>query len=505
MLSIIPAPLHVISGPGQFAFQSGTVIEASNPMLTPLVNRFCRDLARRTGLRARPMHGPGGRCCRVELTHGAEFDAIPPPAGISPLGDFTPDERYSLKVDGEGILIRAVEPAGIERGLTTLLQLLATTPPGESGAVVLQTARIIDAPRFAWRGLTLDVAGRLFTVDELKRVVDLLSLYKFNALHLHLTDDQGWRIEAGRPAHRRLPDGTFYTNAELRELIAYAQERFVTMVPEVDTPGHAAALVALHPELSTSRNVDRGDNVWLDPESPATFAVIESALDELTELFDSPFVHIGGEQPLGMPDELYVTYVKHLHEFLRSIGKKTVGSQETVRAITDSDHIIQYWSRGEDVREALKKSVPVIVSLVDHAYFDVPYAESSADPAQEDWRRRIGLQIHHPRSVAETFEWEPVSAVGEGARSKNLAGVCAAIWSETIDNFDELTFMLLPRLAGAAAKAWSDPRTASWAVHRERLAAHGKLWAQDDLTYFHSSLVDWSGKRGPTEVRQGLA
>jgi hexosaminidase len=132
----------------------------------------------------------------------------------------------------------------------------------------------------------------------------------------------------------------------------------------------------------------------------------------------------------------------------------------------------------------------VIVSPLSHCYLDVPYAEPSADPAQADRQGRVGLRLYAPKTVAESFEWEPGEALGPG-RAAQVAGIEAAIWAETISGFDDLSFLLLPRLTGVAAKAWSAPQAANWASHRDRLARHGRLWEQDNLTYFRASTVDW--------------
>ena len=215
-----------------------------------------------------------------------------------------------------------------------------------------------------------------------------------------------------------------------------------------------------------------------------------------------------------MPDELYSSYVQRVRYLVRSIGKRPLGWQELARAGLGPDDIIQYWfsdialpaslppevraqmdadaaamSR-RDVETAGAASVPVIVSPLSHCYLDVPYAEPSADPEQTERQGRVGLPFYSPKTVAESFDWEPTEALGRG-RAAHVAGVEAVIWAETISDFDDLCFLLLPRLTGVAHKAWSDPRVASWTDHRDRLARHGRLWAQDGLTYFRTSTVDW--------------
>ncbi len=146
----------------------------------------------------------------------------------------------------------------------------------------------------------------------------------------------------------------------------------------------------------------------------------------------------------------------------------------------------------EDIERALKFSIPILLSPLSHAYFDVPYAEPSADPRQEERRRGVGLHVYAPKTIAETFDWDPAEGLGPNA---SPAGVGSSIWGETLKDFTDLTFMLLPRLAGIAEKGWSDPQVSSWADHRARLAAHGRLWSQDGLTYFKSSTVDWEPER----------
>jgi len=521
---VIPAPVRFDRGGGQFTLRPGTRISFTAPEVEPAAGRFCSEIARRTGLRLVPVAGrpaPNEPSVRIELAAGGELGALPAPLGISPAGDGPADERHSLAIDAGQAVVRAAGPAGAARALTTLLQLAAAAPPARAGEISVPGARILDAPRYAWRGLSLDVARTFFTPGEVRRVIDLLALYKLNVLHLHLTDDQGWRLPGRRPAGRPEAGGAFYSASDLRAVAAYAAERFVTVVPEVDSPGHTSALVQLHAELNTGRNEVEFElppghphrAVWLDPELPATFAVIEQVLAGVAQLFPGPYLHIGGDEPYGMPHDLYTSYVRRVRDVVRSLGRRPLGWQESARAGLGRRDIIQYWLSGvalpasspagaraqmdadlagsrRDVESAVAAAVPVIVSPQSHCYLDVPYAEPSADPAQADRQSRLGLRFYPARTVAESFGWEPAEALGPG-RSARVAGVEAAIWAETISGFDDLSFLLLPRLAGVAHKAWSDPRAASWTDHRDRLARHGALWAQDGLTYFRASTVDW--------------
>src|SRR5690349_3684492 len=517
---------------GGFTLRPGTAVAYSDPRIAPLAERFCAQVARRADLRLVPVRDASAAepFVMIDLIAGADLDGLPAAAGLSPGGGDPADERYALLIGDRQVVVRAAEPAGAARGLTTLIQLIAAAPDAGEGEIRLPAARIGDAPRYAWRGLSLDVARTFFTVGEIRRVIDLLELYKLNVLHLHLTDDQAWPLALGRPAAGPEPGAPFYRDEDLRDLVGYAADRFVTIVPEIDTPGHTAALLRLRPDLRSGRNEveyeflpgHRRRAVWLDPDLPATFELMEQVLAGLTAIFPGPYLHIGADEPRGMPDEVYASYVRRLRRLVRILGKQPVGWQESARAGLDPDDVVQLWLTGVDLpasapphvraqveaEVALSRrdaetvaaaSVAVIVSPLAHCYLDVPYADPpahadadpDADAAQADRHGRLGLRIYAPKTLAESFRWEPAETLGPG-RAAQVAGVEAAIWAETISGFDDLSFLLLPRLPGVAHRAWSLPQASGWAGHRDRLARHGRLWAQDGLTYFRAGSVDWA-------------
>ena len=528
--AVIPAPAQFEAGDGQgFAFRPDTTVGYADAAIAPLVRRFCAQVTRRTGLRLAPVHGdraPDEPSVTIDLAVAPEPGGLPAPAGLSPDGGDPAAERYSLLIEDGRVVLRAAEPAGVARGLITLLQLLASG----TEEFRVPAARITDTPRYAWRGLSLDVARTFFTVGEIRRVIDLLELYKLNVLHLHLTDDQAWPLALGRPASGPEPGAPFYRDEALRDLVGYAADRFVTIVPEVDTPGHASALLGLRPDLKSGRNEveyeflpgHRRRAVWLDPELPATFELMEQVLARVAAIFPGPYLHIGADEPRGMPDEDYVSYVRRLRRLVRSLGRQPLGWQESARAGLDPDDVVQYWLTGldlpasvppqvraqveaevalsrRDAEAVAAASVPVIASPLGHCYLDVPYADPPADAgagagagaAQADRHGRLGLRVYAPKTIAESFRWEPAETLGPG-RATQVAGVEAAIWAETISGFDDLSFLLLPRLPGVAHRAWSDPRHGDWPGHRDRLARHGRLWTQDGLTYFRAATVDWA-------------
>jgi len=531
---IIPAPARLRLGAGEFRLVRGATIAYRDPILAPQARRFAQDAARRCGIALDVGTGERAPAIVIALGDDPDFAGLPAPLGLDPAGS-PRDERYALTVDRSGIRLRAREPAGVARGLTSLLQLIVTasatttvtaaatasataTGTTTATAVPLPALDILDVPRFAWRGLTVDVVRRFFPPAQIRMLIDLAALYKLDVLHLHLTDDQGWRVEAGRPAPMREPDGTFYTDDEVRALVAYAADRFVTLLPEIDTPGHGLALLRLRPELGSGRNLVRPgqphQSAWLDPELPVTFEVLDAALAELAGLFPGPFLHIGGDEPYGMPDQAYGVYVRRLKQAARALGKRTVGWQESIRAGADPGHVIQYWMDdsslgvgGEapvppevaarvtanyrrartDLERALAHGVPVIVSPQAHCYFDIPYAEAPADPGQRERRDHVGLRAYARKTLADTFDWEPVAVLGPAARPDHVAGIGAALWCETVRDVDDLTFLLLPRLAGTAEKAWGAAGAVRWPEHRDALARHERLWAQDGLTFFSAA------------------
>jgi hypothetical protein len=260
MLPVIPAPFWASAAPGSFRLRAGTRVAYADPALASMVERFCVEVARRTGVWCEPARATrnaiaGAPSIRVELARDPELDALPPADGISPAAAGGADERHALSIEGGGdggsdrVVVRGVEPVGAARGLTTLLQLLATATPEDDGAIVLPAAHIVDAPRYAWRSQSLDLANRSFSVADLKRVIDLLVLYKVNVLHVRLDDD--------------------LTASELEELLAYAQARFVTVLAEFSTTEPAAGAWAAR---AVPVMVSPVDHAYFDVPDAATWS-----------------------------------------------------------------------------------------------------------------------------------------------------------------------------------------------------------------------------------------
>ncbi|MBG0832614.1 family 20 glycosylhydrolase [Planomonospora sp. ID67723] len=445
-----------------------------------------------------------------------------PAQGIDPLdretGSAGSRECHELAVTAGGATVTASSAEGLFRGAVAFAQLLTGDDAGDG--LTAPGVRVLDGPALRWRGLSLDVVRRFFPVEQVKKVVDLLALYRFNVLHLHLTDSQAWRLEiTGRPEltdpanwpggdGSRNGDGPqSYGRDDYREIVAYAAARFVTVVPEVDMPGHALAAVRAYPELGGEDEPPHPLLPFLDPRAEATDGFVADVLRELARLTPGPFLHVGGDEALGMPHELYAAFTARALELVRATGKRAVAWQEAARsgALTPadlaqcwigSDHVFDaeaaralapaeyhplidlvarsFEGAPQDVPEAVAAGACVLASPSSVLYLDRRYAEDSLLAEQTARRTRVGFADYEPRTSRELFGWRPetLAEIPAGAR---LAGVEAAIWCETVTDFDDLAFLLLPRLAGIAEKTWT-PQATGWPDHRGRVAAHARWW-----------------------------
>jgi hexosaminidase len=529
-LPLIPAPTTASTDDGTFVVTDALGVTYP-PELATIAVHFADDLEVDSGIALTP--GASG----ITLELGSDgLDDVAPAAGLRADGrEADSDERYGLEVAGDGIRIWGPTPEAIHRGLTSLRQLI--TAGAMDGTATLPTTRVLDGPRFSWRGLSLDVVRTFHGPAVVRRVIDMCSLYKVNVLHLHLTDDQGWRVEVpSRPALTEIGaagatddrPGGFYSQAELAELVAYAAERFVTVVPEIDMPGHTSAVFKAYPELAPAevRSVELGNGTTLqlntlDPSRPEIWTFVEDVLDAVIPQFPhSAYVHIGGDEAWGMSDEDHAAFVDLAAGLVRTRRKRVVGWQEIARAAITSDDVVQYWlepgvlSDGEppadmppdllpilvehlrkaerDIPRALRHGSRLLLSPTSRLYFDTPHADASSDPAQQELRKRVGLPFYTPASIQHGVDWDPVEYTPGIDSDDQVVGVEAAMWCETITTPAELEFMLLPRLPGAAEKAWSRAGATDWPDYAARLATQSPAWRRRTWNYLHSTEVDWA-------------
>ncbi|MBV9952572.1 MAG: family 20 glycosylhydrolase [Acidimicrobiia bacterium] len=524
---IIPVPAAVMQGSGAFGLQSA-VLSVSEAALLPHAERFRGDLATYAGLELpSPTVEPDASGGSVRLELGAVERTARRTRGVRADGASPDTEVHRIVIDEAGVTVRGASEEAIGRGLTSLVQLAAL------GGGVVPCGTIDDAPELAWRGLSLDVVRRFLPVDEVKRVIDVLALHKLNVLHLHLTDNEGWRLhidawprltEVGATGAAAGRPGGFYTHDDFTELVEYASERFVTIVPEIDMPGHVAAALTAYPQLGVSRPSSAGSLLpvaYLDPNVEETWRFVEDVLREVAAISPAPYLHLGGDETFGMDHDDYVAFVDRAIPIVKGLGKRVVGWQEMCRAGVGPDEVIQYWidfaslTGGDEagpadaipseVRDQLaahfgeafsdlariaEKRSRLLLSPTSTFYLDHPHGDPSTDPAQEERRSRLGLQFYPARSLEAMADWDLSSAIGD-VDPDAVAGIEAALWCETVETSDDLQLLLLPRIAGVAELAWNPSRRPAWSDHRTRLAEHSSMWHRAGWSWFRAASVDW--------------
>ena len=411
------------------------------------------------------------------------------------------DEAYDLAVDAGSATITASHPAGLFYGVQTFRQLLP--PLIEYEAVRHEKARVItaapgaiaDSPRFAWRGAMLDVSRHFLQVDEVKRYMDLMALYKMNRLHLHLADDQGWRIEIkswpnltthGGGTEVGGGPGGFYTQEQFADLVKYAADRFITIVPEIDMPGHTNAALASYGELNcdgVARPLYTGTEVGFSSlcvDKEITYRFISDVVREIAAMTPGPWFHIGGDEVKTLTDEQYIKFVERVQGIVQSHGKQVVGWDEIAPAQLLPTTVVQHWRPKTTPAEAVTKGAKVIMSVANRAYIDMKY-----DPATA-----IGLTWAGIIDVKDAYDWDPAE-MAEGVPESALLGVEAPLWAETIANIRDVEFLAFPRLVGIAEIGWSAAGTRDWDTYKGRLGAHGPRLTALGVNFYRSPTVPW--------------
>ncbi len=396
------------------------------------------------------------------------------------------DEGYLMEISKKMIKISANSPAGCFYGIQTLLQTIpanyTTVSPLE-----IPTGTIRDFPEFGYRGAMLDVARHFFSVDDVKRFIDFLATYKMNALHLHLSDDQGWRIEIkswpklteiGGKTEVGGGDGGFYTQAQYTEIVKYAQERNIIIIPEIDMPGHTNAALASYPELNCdgkARELYTGIEVGF-----STLCTSKEITYQFVDDVVRPYFHIGGDESHVTKMEDYISFVNRVQEIVVSHDKKVIGWDEIANATLIEGATVQFWDNVKNTTMALEKGVKVIISPASKAYLDMQY----------DSTTHLGLHWAGYIEVDKGYSWNPLELV-PGITKEQILGIESPLWTETIANIEDLEYMVFPRLPGYAEIGWTSPELRNWEEYKLRLAKHGKRFDARDINFYPSQLVPW--------------
>ncbi|MBB5872493.1 hexosaminidase [Allocatelliglobosispora scoriae] len=475
--AVIPAPRSLLAtGEGYVLTEATTVVfTPDDGEVARIATEFAADLRRWTGLAVPvtvPAAATGATGIRIELL---------PELGLA-------REGYTLDAAPGGVILRASTAEGLFRGSQTLRQICTDSAiPG---------VRIADEPRFAWRGTMLDVARHFFSVDDVKRYIDEIAYYKLNVLHLHLSDDQGWRVEiAARPRLAEVGGacevgggpGGFYTREEYADLVAHATARYLTVVPEIDMPGHTNAALVAYPEIAPEGYLTEhftGTEVGFsnfDVANPATDEFVDAVIGELAAMTPGPYLHIGGDEVMKLTPEEFGGFVRRTIATVERHGKVAIGWDEVARAGAPSSTVVQFWRTHPDqdflapIREAAARGSKIVMSPGSRTYLDMKYDESTE--LGQDWAGLI--------SVRHAYEWDPAELLGE-VPDGALLGVEAPLWTETVTTLAEIEFMAFPRLTGIAEVGWSAASSRDWDGYRTRLAAHEARW--DALGISHGAV-----------------
>lgn len=503
---LVPRPTQLTKGEGAYTLDARTRIFAG-PGTRELAERFRDALRPATGL-ALPIADGSGKD-GISLTLDAKAD----------LGE----EGYRLKATARGVEIRASRPAGLFYALQSLRQMLPQAilrgAKVEGTAWSVPACEIVDRPRFGWRGSHLDVGRHFMPVSFLKKHLDLMALHKLNVFHWHLTDDQGWRLEikkyprltevgawrkatvipyANRDDHQNLlpydnvPHGGFYTQDDVKEIVQYAADRFITIVPEIEMPGHSSAALAAYPELGNfpDQKVEVVGNFGVFPStfnvSDKTQAFLRDVLDEVVRLFPSHYIHIGGDEcpkgewarsevalarmkALGLVSgtttladlkptlnekgeavdhpallKLQSWFIRQAAKHLATHGRAIIGWDEIMEGGIDKDAAIMAWNRGDLVAHAAKEGHDVVATPIDTTYFD-HYQSKNPEPYT------IGGLL----TLEQVYAYEPIPVGLDETARRHILGAQAQIWTEYQPTPRHVEYMLWPRLAALSEVLWS--------------------------------------------------
>ena len=407
-------------------------------------------------------------------------------------------EGYELVVTRGAVTLTAAQANGLFYGVQTIRQLLPWSIEHRDAMnrrLWLPGARITDTPRFAWRGAMLDVSRHFIDAEAVKRYIDLLALYKLNRLHVHLADDQGWRIEiASRPnltSHGGSTQvgggpGGYYTKAQFADIVAYATSRFITIVPEIDMPSHINAALSAYPELNcdgVAPPLYTGTNVGFSlicVSKDTVYSFINDVVRDISAMVPSPYFHMGGDEVQKLTHDQYLRFVERVQGIITANGKQMIGWGEIATANLTPNTIVQNWRR-DSAAVHVARGGKVIMSPSAKTYLDMKYDSTTV----------LGLRWAGLIEVRDAYDWDPATLL-QGVGEPSLLGVEAPLWSETLVKLEDYEFMAFPRLAALAEVGWSPQGSRDWETFRMRLAHQGPRLSALGVNFYRSPQVPWA-------------
>ncbi|MCM4153345.1 beta-N-acetylhexosaminidase [Arenibacter sp. N53] len=407
-------------------------------------------------------------------------------------------EGYDLYITQDSIILNAKTAEGAFRGVQTLRQIIpeiSNDTLSENKMWLIPTGKITDNPNFEYRGSMLDVARHFFSVEDVKKYIDILAYYKINTLHLHLTDDQGWRIEIkswpklteiGGSTEVGGGPGGFYTQEDYKDIVTYAAKHFITIVPEVDMPGHTNAASVAYPILNGNGKTPKlytGTQVGFstfDANKDTVYAFIDDVVREISAITPGPYFHAGGDESHVTKKKDFIHFVSKVDKIVKKYGKRMIGWDEIVHADVDTTAIAQFWANEENAKIAVEKGLKVILSPGKKAYLDMQY----------DTLSKYGLHWAGYIPVDTGYVWTPERYV-RGISKENILGVEAPLWSETVSNMDELEYLAFPRMIGYSELSWSTEENRNWENYKVRLGNQAPYLDKMNVKYYPSELIEW--------------
>lgn len=497
--ALIPMPLKIIPTNSAFALDQFTAIYTSprSEGLNSVATFLTEKINAKTGLRLSVNTVEGETVDRIIYINQVDSTVL------------KEKEAYQLYITKDSIILNAKTNEGAFRGIQTLRQLI----PEKSNDTLntrsiwpIPTGKIIDKPNFEYRGAMLDVARHFFSVEDVKKYIDLLAYYKINALHLHLTDDQGWRIEikswpklteVGGSTEVGGEAGGFFTQEDYKEIVAYAGKHHMMIIPEVDMPGHTNAASVSYPFLNGNGKTPKlyeGTHVGFstfDTRKDTVYAFIDDVVREISEMTPSPYFHIGGDESHVTKKKDYIYFVERVEKIVNKYGKQMIGWDEIAQAKISPNSVTQFWNSKENATLAVEKGMKVLLSPAKKAYLDMQY-----DPLSKH-----GLHWAAYIPVDTAYVWTPETY--SGIPRENILGVEAPLWSETISTISELEYLAFPRAIGYSELSWSVDENRNWENYKDRLAKQAPFLERMNVNYYPSSLIDWEkGEDSIEEIKK---
>lgn len=504
MLPVIPQPAYVGFEEGSFQLTENTVIVI--PQIT--VDEEGKYLQSRIQV----LTGLNLQVVRV-IPEGGKYIFFQ----VADLHD-KPDVFHEIKITEASVQVSASSPEEIFHSMQTLIQIIGA---GDSLNPKIPCSKIIDYPRYSWRGMHLDVCRHFFTKEEVKKYLDLLALYKFNIFHWHLTEDQGWRIEIkkypllteiasqrketviGKPSDTAKYDGKsyggFYTQEDIKEVVAYAQSLHITVVPEIEMPGHALAALSAYPQFSCCMEPLEPATTWgvfddvYCAGNDSTFEFLENILSEVCDLFPGKYIHIGGDEcpnnrwmlcekcqrrikkeDLKNEHELQSYFISRIEMFLNSRGKRIIGWDEILEGGLAPNAAVMSWRGTDGGIEAAEQEHYVVMSPGKPCYFD--HYQSKNKKAEP-------LAIGGFNPLENVYRYEPTPDVLSKSESKFIMGAQGNVWTEYITDFSHVEYMSVPRMCALAEVLWTPAVNKNYKNFIARLKIHSKLLDRRNVNY----------------------